>query len=108
MAPVGLLQHHARKVIKVGCSFAVVIPPHVLDHLGAQPGDFLIWDLNLRNFALLSRAPVPPYATVVDTETGETKSRRLAHIKGDFREFIGDRAATRVVIESCRDWSRTY
>ena len=48
------------------------------------------------------------HATVVDTETGETKSRRLAHIKGDFREFIGDRAATRVVIESCRDWSRTY
>jgi transposase len=48
------------------------------------------------------------HATVIDTETGETKSRRLAHIKEDFREFIGDRAGTGVVIESCRYRSRTY
>lgn len=38
------------------------------------------------------------HAIVIDTETGETKSRRLAHIKEDFREFIGDRAGTTVVI----------
>jgi len=45
---------------------------------------------------------------VIDTVTGETRSRRLAHIKEDFNNFIGDRAGTRMVIESCRDWSRTY
>jgi transposase len=45
---------------------------------------------------------------MIDVETGEVKSRRLAHIKEEFREFIGDRAGTKMVIESCRDWSRTY
>jgi transposase len=48
------------------------------------------------------------HATMIDTETGEVKARKLAHIKEEFREFIGDKAGTRVVIESCRDWSRTY
>lgn len=48
------------------------------------------------------------HATMIDTETGEVKARRLAHIKEEFREFVGDKAGTRVVIESCRDWSRTY
>jgi transposase len=28
--------------------------------------------------------------------------------KKEFKEFIGDRKGTRMVIESCRDWSRTY
>jgi transposase len=45
---------------------------------------------------------------MIDTETGEIKAKRLAHIKKDFNDFIGDRAGTRMVIESCRDWSRTY
>jgi len=48
------------------------------------------------------------HATMIDTETGEIKAKRLAHIKEDFSDFIGDRAGTRMVIESCRDWSRTY
>jgi len=45
---------------------------------------------------------------MIDTETGEIKEKRLAHIKEDFSDFIGDRAGSRMVIESCRDWSRTY
>lgn len=48
------------------------------------------------------------HATMIDGNTGEIKTRRLAHIKEEFREFIGDRAGTRMVIESCRDWSRIY
>jgi transposase len=48
------------------------------------------------------------HATMIDTETGEIKAKRLSHIKEEFKEFIGDRTGTRMVIESCRDWSRTY
>jgi len=48
------------------------------------------------------------HATMIDTETGEIKGKRLAHTKEEFREFIGDRAGTKIVIESCRDWSKTY
>lgn len=48
------------------------------------------------------------HATMINSETGEIKSKRLAHIKEDFGEFIGDRGSTRMVIESCRDWSRSY
>jgi transposase len=32
----------------------------------------------------------------------------LAHIEEEFREFIGDKADTKMVIESCWNWSRTY
>ena len=55
--------HHVRKVIKVGKSVAVVIPPHVLHHLGVQVGSYLLWDLNKPDFGILSRAPVPPYVS---------------------------------------------
>jgi transposase len=48
------------------------------------------------------------HATMIDTETGEIKAKRLAHIKEEFSQFIGDKAGTKMVIESCRDWSRTY
>ena len=48
------------------------------------------------------------HATMIDTETGEIKNRKLAHIKEEYREFIGDREGTRMVIESCRDWSKSY
>jgi transposase len=48
------------------------------------------------------------HATMIDTETGEIKAKRLAHVKEEFTEFIGGKAGTRMVIESCRDWSRTY
>jgi len=41
------------------------------------------------------------HATMIDTETGEVKARRLAHIKEEFSEFIGGRTGTRMVIESC-------
>jgi len=47
-------------------------------------------------------------ATMIDTETGEIKTKRLAHIKEEYREFIGDRAGTRMVTESCRDWLKSY
>lgn len=48
------------------------------------------------------------HATMIDTETGEITAKRLAHIKEEFEGFIGGKAGTRMVIESCRDWSRTY
>jgi transposase len=48
------------------------------------------------------------HATMINTETGEIKAKKLAHIKDEFSEFIGDKSGTRMVIESCRDWSRTY
>jgi len=48
------------------------------------------------------------HATMINTETGEIKNRKLAHIKESYREFIGDRAGTRMVVESCRDWSKGY
>jgi len=48
------------------------------------------------------------HATMINSETGEIKTKKLSHIKGEFAQFIGDKAGTRMVIESCRDWSRTY
>lgn len=32
------------------------------------------------------------HVTMIDTEAGEIKTRRLAHIKEEFKAFIGDRA----------------
>jgi transposase len=48
------------------------------------------------------------HATLINTETGEVKAKRLAHIEEEFREFIGDKADTKMVIESCWNWSKTY
>jgi len=48
------------------------------------------------------------HATMINTETGEIKSKRLAHTVEEFQEFIGERAGTRVVMESCWNWSKTY
>jgi len=48
------------------------------------------------------------HATLINTETGEVKAKRLAHIKEEFRKFVGDKADTKMVIESCWNWSRTY
>jgi transposase len=48
------------------------------------------------------------FATLIDSETGEVRSRRLAHTQNEFKEFIGDRADTKMVIESCWNWSKTY
>jgi hypothetical protein len=33
---------------------------------------------------------------MIDTETGEIKGKRPAHTKEEFREFIGDRAGTKM------------
>jgi transposase len=48
------------------------------------------------------------HATMIDTGTGEVKSKRLAHTAEEFEEFIGNKVDTKVVIESCRNWSLTY
>lgn len=48
------------------------------------------------------------HATMIDTETGEIKAKRLVHTSEEFEEFIGHRANTRVVMESCWNWSKTY
>jgi hypothetical protein len=47
--------------MKVGNSLVVVIPPHVLDHIGVVQGDLVTFDLTVRHFAVLARAPIPPY-----------------------------------------------
>ena len=39
------------------------------------------------------------HTTMIDTETGEIKAKRLTHIREEFREFIGDRANARMVIK---------
>jgi hypothetical protein len=55
--------HHTRKVISVGRSLAVVIPPHVADAMNVTRGDYLIWDISQPPFGVVSLAPVPPYVT---------------------------------------------
>lgn len=58
--------HHTRKVIRVGRSIAVVIPPYVLEIMHAEVGDYLIWDTTAAPFATLSKCPIPPYITNPD------------------------------------------
>jgi transposase len=48
------------------------------------------------------------HATMINSETGEIKIRRLVHTEEEFRKFIGDKAGTKMVIESCWNWSKTY
>jgi hypothetical protein len=48
------------------------------------------------------------FATLIDSETGEIRSRRRAHKKDKSEAFIGDRSKSKMVIESCRNWSKTY
>jgi transposase len=48
------------------------------------------------------------HATMIDTRTGEIKSKRLAHTLKGFQEFIGDKTGTRAVMESGWNWARTY
>lgn len=55
------MSHSVRKVVKVGTSTAIVVPPHVLSHIGVKRGDYIIFDITMDNFAMVSRAPVPPY-----------------------------------------------
>jgi len=48
------------------------------------------------------------HATMIDTETGEVKAKRLTHLKEDFAEFIGEGSDTKLVMESCWNWCKTY
>ncbi len=48
------------------------------------------------------------FATLIYSETGEIRSKKLAHKKDEFEAFIGDRSKSKMVIESCWNWSKTY
>ncbi len=48
------------------------------------------------------------HATMINTKTGEIKTRMLAHTRDEFSGFIGDTVDTKMVIESCWNWSKTY
>jgi transposase len=48
------------------------------------------------------------HATMIDTETGEIKAKRLLHFKDEFAEFIGEKRDTKLVMESCWNWCKTY
>lgn len=54
--------HPVRKVIRTGHSLAVSLPPYVLDHLGAELGDLLHYDLTVPHYVVIHRVDVPPYA----------------------------------------------
>ena len=46
--------------------------------------------------------------TIIDTETGEIRAKRLIHTKEEFAEFISERVNTRLVMESCWNWCKTH
>ncbi len=48
------------------------------------------------------------HATLIDTATGEIKSKKLGHTTEEFEEFVGNGRDTRMVMESCWNWSKTY
>jgi len=48
------------------------------------------------------------FATLIDSETGEVKSKKLAHTMEEFKAFIGGKSNSRMVIESCWNWYKTY
>lgn len=48
------------------------------------------------------------HATMIDTETGEIKVKKLIHLKEEYAEFIGGKDDTRLVMESCWNWCKTY
>jgi hypothetical protein len=52
--------HQTRKIIAVGRSSAVIIPPHIMDHLRAAKGDLLIFDDRYANFCLIVKGMIPP------------------------------------------------
>lgn len=67
------MSHSVRKIVKVGTSTAVVIPPHVLAHIGAERGDFMVFDITMKNFAIISLAPIPPYSEIAQQEEESAK-----------------------------------
>ena len=48
------------------------------------------------------------YATMIDTDTGEIKSKRLVHTVEGFLEFMGDKTGTKAIMESRWNWAKTY
>jgi antitoxin component of MazEF toxin-antitoxin module len=54
--------HPVRKIMAVGHSLAVSLPPYVCDHLGAKRGDLLHYDLTVPNYVVIHRVDIPPYA----------------------------------------------
>ena len=56
--------HQTRKIIAVGRSSAVIIPPHIMDHLHASKGDLLLFDNRYPNFCLLVKVVVPPFKQI--------------------------------------------
>ena len=48
------------------------------------------------------------HATLIDTDTGEVRSKRLIHLKNEYEEFIGEKSGIKAVMESCWNWSKTY
>ena len=54
---------HTRKVMKVGDSLCVVIPPHVLDLMHGELGSFVVFDTTAHPFVVISVCRAPPYAT---------------------------------------------
>jgi transposase len=48
------------------------------------------------------------HATMIDTRTGEIKAKKLTHLKEEFADFIGERGDTRLVMESCWNWCKSY
>jgi hypothetical protein len=48
------------------------------------------------------------HAPIINTETGKIKTRRLAPTADEFRRFIGGKTDSKMVIESCWNWGRTY
>jgi hypothetical protein len=53
--------HQTRKVIAIGRSLGVIIPPHIIDHLNAEKGDFLVFDDRYANFCLIVKGMIPPF-----------------------------------------------
>ncbi len=48
------------------------------------------------------------HATMIDTETGEIKNKKMAHIKEEFREFIGDEIwPSSEFLMNCWGWNST-
>jgi transposase len=48
------------------------------------------------------------FATLIDSETGEIRSKKLSHKKREIKSFIGGKSNTKMVIESCWNWSKSY
>ena len=55
------LDLQTRKIITVGTSSALVLPPDALWHIHAAKGDHLIIDKSHPDYLVLSKAIVPPY-----------------------------------------------